>query len=123
MNGSVLLVEDEYLLSEATRQDLEDLGLQVVCAGDCDSGWEALNADPAIEVLITDIRTPGQLDGWELARRARDLRPQLSVIYVSGYSADEPQPVPDSVFLKKPYWFAQLREALEGFGVATRPTG
>ena len=117
MNRRVLLVEDEYLLCEATREDLEDLGLEVVCASDCDAGWDTFNADRHIDVLITDIRTPAQRDGWELAREARLAQPQLHVIYVSGYSASEPRPVAGGVFLQKPYRLTQLQEALVRFGV------
>jgi CheY-like chemotaxis protein len=114
---TALLVEDEFLLREATRDDLEELGLSVVCARDCDEGWDLLNTADEIQVLVTDIRTPGQRDGWVLAGQARELRPTLCVIYVSGYSADQPQPVPGAIFLKKPYRFQELRAALVDLGV------
>ena len=44
------------------------------------------------------------------------------MIHASGYSSEEPQPVWHVAFLMKPCRFIQLREALEGFGVAMRPT-
>lgn len=117
MKSTVLLVEDEPLLSEATAQDLEDMGLNVLCARDCDEGWRILTAEPATVALVTDIRTPGELDGWGLAIRARHLRPVLPVIYVSGFSAEEPQPVSGSLFLKKPYRVSELQDALTSVGV------
>ena len=114
----VLLVEDEPLLSEMTRNDLEDLGFSTVCAADAGEAIEVLQHQGHARVLITDIRMPGEFDGWELARRARALRPDLLVIYISGYSADAPQPVAGSVFLKKPYRLSEVQDALTRLGVS-----
>lgn len=109
----VLLVEDEILLREATREDLCDLGYDPVCASRADEAWEILKNDTPLDALITDIRMPGDWDGWELARQARALRPKLGVIYVSGYSDAQAQPVEGAVYLKKPYRFDDIRVALE----------
>ena len=112
MNAKVLFVEDEYLLREATREDLEELGLTTTCVCDCDEGWTVLTSDAQIDVLLTDIRTPGHLDGWQLARQAREIRPDLRVIYISGYSANGLQLVPGGKLLQKPYRFDELKAAL-----------
>ncbi len=117
MKPIVLLVEDEPLLREMTKNDLEDLGYEPVCARDADEALAVLGNGQDPRVLITDIRMAGACDGWELARRARKLHPQLDVIYISGYSADEPQPVPGSVFVKKPYRLHEIEEALASFGL------
>jgi CheY-like chemotaxis protein len=117
MTATILLVEDEPLLREMTREDLEDLGYVAICAGDCEDAWPKLKAERTIELLITDIRMPGDCDGWELARRARALRPDLAVIYISGYSADQPQPVPGGIFVKKPYRLRDIEQALAQLGV------
>lgn len=116
MKPVILLVEDEPLLREMTKSDLEDLGHRTLCARDADEALQALGRDQPIGVLITDIRMAGVCDGWELARRARRFRPELGVIYISGYSADEPQPVPGSVFLKKPYRLQEVEDALARIG-------
>jgi CheY-like chemotaxis protein len=116
----ILLVEDEFLLREATCEDLRELGFEAVCASQAAEAWDLLSLDPTIAGLITDIRMPGEWDGWELARRARGTRPELPVIYVSGFSEGEPQPVPGSVFLKKPYRFNEIRDALLQVGVGAR---
>lgn len=79
---------------------------------------EVLATGDRPDILITDIRMPGSCDGWKLARRARELCPELFVIYISGYSAEEPQPVPGSIFLKKPYRFREVEEALKRFGTS-----
>jgi CheY-like chemotaxis protein len=117
MKMVILLVEDEFLLREVTKGDLADLGYCTVCAKDAEEAFQALESDERIGIMITDIRMPGNWDGWELARRARVLRPDLSVIYVSGYSADEPQPVPGSIFIKKPYRLEEIERALAQFGL------
>jgi CheY-like chemotaxis protein len=113
----ILLVEDEALLLEMTRADLEDLGFEVICASNADGALEVLHAGTSISALLTDIRMPGMHDGWELARRARDLRPGLPVLYASGFSANTPQPVPGSIFLQKPYRLPDIEKALEALSV------
>ncbi len=117
MKPTILLVEDEPLLREMTKSDLEDLGYSTICTRDADEALAVLGADYRPDVLITDIRMPGSCDGWKLARRAREFCPDLFVIYISGYSADEPQPVPGSIFLKKPYRFREVEDALQQFGI------
>lgn len=112
MPAKILLVEDEFLLREATCEDLRELGFDAVCAAEAAEAWELLESDPSIAGLITDIRMPGEWDGWELARKARAARPELPVIYVSGFSEGPRQPVSNSVFLKKPYRFEDIRSAL-----------
>lgn len=113
MNKSVLLVEDEVLLREATSEDLQDLGYEAICAQSAAEAWDILQTGVQLVALITDIRMPGDWDGWELARQARALRPQLGVIYVSGYSEAQHQPVEGGVYLKKPYRFDDIRAALD----------
>lgn len=113
MQGAILLVEDEFLLREATSEDLRELGYEPVCAARADEAWDILLSDTELAGLITDIRMPGEWDGWELARRARSLRPELAVIYVSGFSDTAIDPVPGGVFLKKPYRFDDIKRLLD----------
>jgi CheY-like chemotaxis protein len=120
VTAKILLVEDEFLLREATLEDLRELGFDAVCAAEAAEAWEMLEEDSTIAGLITDIRMPGDWDGWELARQARAARPDLAVIYVSGFSDGTPQPVPGSVFLKKPYRFDDIRDALAQVGAAPK---
>jgi CheY-like chemotaxis protein len=58
-----------------------------------------------VDVLFTDINLPGGTDGATLARRARELWPDLPVVYASGRvnMLDSPMRVPDSMFVAKPY--------------------
>lgn len=111
-DAKVLLVEDEMLLRELTRAELADSGFDVTCACNGSEARVVLEHDRPFEFLITDIRMPGEPDGWQLARDARVIQPGIRVIYISGYSG-EGELVPGGVFLKKPYRFQDLESALE----------
>ena len=76
-----------------------------------------LQARREIDLLFTDIRLPGALDGWRLAEDARAMRPGLPVIYATGYTAEPPRQVPGSVFLKKPYRPSAVLKAMHELGV------
>ncbi len=71
------------------------------------SGVEAiacLDGGATFDIVLTDVRMPGQ-DGWSVARRARELRPGIPVIYISGDRTNDDwraQGVPDSVMFAKP---------------------
>jgi DNA-binding LytR/AlgR family response regulator len=64
-----------------------------------------LRDDDTVDALFTDINLPGNLDGWSLAQKAREMRPDLAVLYASGRWAaiDEARAVKDGVFIPKPY--------------------
>jgi CheY-like chemotaxis protein len=100
----VLLVEDEFLISEWVAESLEERGFAVRCAGNAAEALRHLNSAP-VDVLFTDINLPGEMDGLALARRARELLPDLPVVYASGrVNVLDPQArVPRSTFVPKPY--------------------
>ncbi len=82
----ILLVDDEPLLTEICQQMLEHLGYRVTVRSHGVEALAAFKADPArYDLLLTDYAMPS-LDGLELARRARALRPDLPVILVTGFS-------------------------------------
>jgi len=107
----VLYAEDDPAVRDLGVDALQEGGFGVVAVG---SGGEALRelerTDVVFKALVTDIDLPGGINGWEVARRARERHPELPVIYVSGGSADEwaAQGVPNSVMLQKPFALAQL---------------
>jgi CheY-like chemotaxis protein len=99
----VLIVEDEILirmlLSEALRQE----GYAVIEAANADEALLVLHASPNPDVLITDVRMPGTVDGFELAAYVRRTRPALKVIITSGHAgADGARGLADA-FHPKPY--------------------
>jgi CheY-like chemotaxis protein len=87
----ILLVDDEELVRSLAVEILSSSGYDVVSAVDGDSALLALRRDNSISLLITDIKMPGALDGWALARHAKAMRPELRVIYMTGYYTLPPE--------------------------------
>lgn len=111
----ILLVEDEPFVLLVAQDALQAGGYAVVPA---QAASDALNVlDTRIDELsglITDIRLPGGSNGWEIARHARELKPDLPVVYVTADSAADwtSKGVPHSVVVQKPYAGAQLLTAI-----------
>jgi YesN/AraC family two-component response regulator len=99
---TVLIVEDEDLVREIALVEFEDAGFRVVEAATGEAAIAHLSLTP-IDLLFTDIRLPGKVDGWQVARRARELHPGLAVIYASGFPGDAIDVVPGGRFVRKPY--------------------
>ncbi len=72
------------------------------------------SAAQVLSALVTDIRLQDEKDGWEVARRGRELNPTLPVVYMSGDSALDhtSQGVPHSVMVQKPFAAAQIVTAV-----------
>jgi CheY-like chemotaxis protein len=100
----VLFVEDEFFIREWIAQSLAEQGFAVESVTNAADAINHITRAP-IDVLLTDINLPGGMDGAALARRARELRPDLAVIYASAHAASLRQEtrVPGSVILPKPY--------------------
>lgn len=109
--GNILLVEDEEHLREANADYLGSLGYTVICAG---SGAEALTlarANDDIDLVISDVVMPN-MNGRQLAEKLREFRPEMEVLFISGYADDvvlragiSRQGTP---FLQKPFSLAAL---------------
>ena len=74
--------------------------------------------------LITDINLLGRFDGWEVAKRARQINPDIPVIYMTGAAAEDwaSRGVPNSLLLQKPFAPAQIVIAVAQMLNATPPT-
>jgi CheY-like chemotaxis protein len=110
----LLVVEDEALLMMVAEESLEEAGYQVIAASSGEEAIALLEARHAeIRGLVTDVHL-GTLSGWDVARRGRELVPDLPVVYVSGGHVHEwtSQGVPQSVMIQKPYALAQLVTAI-----------
>src|SRR5215203_2917052 len=103
----VLVVEDEWLVRELIVGELLDAGFDVV---EAESGEAALARyhEHNPDVLFTDIRLPGQIDGWDVAERCRASNSDLPVVYATGYSPTEHRLVPGPVLISKPYTCARV---------------
>jgi len=102
---SVLVVEDEVLISNLVADALSASGFLVHEVTTADEALEYMDSGAAIDVLFTDINLPGGMNGAELAARAREMRPEMPIVYASGrYKLSEIAPlVPRSLFMAKPY--------------------
>jgi len=114
----VLVVEDEQLLREMVEPALADAGYSVLLAH---NGSEALkyleereSEEAALRALVTDVRLGPGPSGWEIAKRARELHPEIPVVYVTGAAAAEwsSKGVPNSLIIQKPFAPAQVVTAV-----------
>jgi CheY-like chemotaxis protein len=100
----VLLVEDEFLISEWVAEALSEQGFAVQTVTNAADALQHLASVP-VDVLFTDINLPGGMDGAALARRAREMRPDLPVVYASARATllKQDARVPGSIVVPKPY--------------------
>jgi CheY-like chemotaxis protein len=120
--ASVLLVEDEPLISDIAAEALTEQGFEVAAVSTAREALHRLRAAPPIDILFTDVDLPGEIDGAMLARRARELRPDLPVIYTSGRqrALDRLNPVEGAMFVAKPYDPFNVGRMLQYLVVARR---
>jgi CheY-like chemotaxis protein len=100
---TILVVEDEILIRLMIADALRSHGLFVVEAASADEAAAVLNSSASIDLLFTDVRTPGTLDGFALAARMRSLRPNLKVVVASGHALARDFPRSIDAFFSKPY--------------------
>ena len=101
----VLIVEDEFLLAEMIADALRDHGFEVRIVANATDALRHLASGQPCDVLFTDINLHDRVDGAQLSRLARELRPRLPVVYASGAvsSLEQLQAVPGACFISKPY--------------------
>src|SRR5690349_20014223 len=83
MTHLVLVVDDDPAVLEVITEMLEDLGCEVTSAAAGSDALDKLSKNERISILITDINMP-EMDGHELAERARRIRPSLKILQLSG---------------------------------------
>jgi len=108
----ILLVEDEEGVRVFTAEVLRELGFDVLEASDGPSALALLRRDPHVALLLTDVGLPGGLNGRQVAEQARELRPELRVLFTTGYArqafAGDGSLGPGYGLLRKPYLRAEV---------------
>ncbi|MCR6503059.1 response regulator [Shinella sp. CPCC 101442] len=84
--NTILVVDDEPLVRMVAVEILEELGYFVLEAGDGPSALKVLSARPDIDLLVTDVGLPNGMNGRQLADAVRATRPELNVLFVTGYA-------------------------------------
>lgn len=110
----ILLVEDEPDLQLMMSQVLVTQGYEVSCASSGEDALKILRTCQGIDLMITDIVMPGGIGGFELAATARKIRPNLPLIYMSGYAGfiDEQEMTAHAPLLRKPTPPSELSAAI-----------
>ncbi|HEX4171436.1 MAG TPA: PAS domain S-box protein [Acetobacteraceae bacterium] len=83
---TILIVDDEPTVRMLVTEVLEELGYAAIEAADGVSGLKVLQSDVRIDLLITDVGLPGGVNGRQMTDAARQVRPELKVLFITGYA-------------------------------------
>lgn len=83
---NVLIVDDEPMIRMLVMETISDLGYTALEAGDSATGLKILQSDVQIDLLVSDVGLPGGLNGRQMADAARQVRPELKVLFITGYA-------------------------------------
>jgi DNA-binding response OmpR family regulator len=112
----VMVVEDDQSIQNIVEEALSEGGFGIAMASSGEEAVGLLDAGKGkYRALVTDINLgPDNMDGWEVARLAREINPEFPVVYTSGDSASDwaSKGVPNSIMLAKPFAPAQLVTAV-----------
>ncbi|HEY7638588.1 MAG TPA: MHYT domain-containing protein [Steroidobacteraceae bacterium] len=127
---AILLVEDDASVAAVTEMMLTDLGHKVHRAANADEALRIVWSDAALDVMLSDVVMPGDMNGVELAKQAATFRSNLRILLTSGYAGDS---LDESLaqgawpFLRKPFLSTELAEALANLAPGprddSRPSG
>jgi PAS domain S-box-containing protein len=110
-SGTVLLVEDNPEVASVSTALLEQLGYTVRKVADADAALREIERD-GIDLVFSDIIMPGKMDGLGLARRLKEIRPEVPILLATGYSDAAVNVRGHFPILRKPYEIHQLSDAI-----------
>lgn len=119
--ATILIVEDEVLVRWAIADHLQECGFKILTASNAEEAIEAVQKyDPKIDLVFSDVRMPGAMDGFALAAWMRQRRPDVAIILTSGHAQarDAARELCEQVgeIIRKPYDFdavvARIEQAL-----------
>jgi CheY-like chemotaxis protein len=111
----ILVVEDEWLLRAFIADHLREAGCEVVEAANAETAVAILADGHDIDVVFTDIRLGGILNGWDVGEHARIRAADMPVLYTSGNPVTPRRDVAGSVYFSKPYDPGDILEACQRF--------
>ena len=112
-SGTVLLVEDEPMVRSVAERALTRHGYTVITADNGEDALEIIARNEPIDLLISDVVMPG-MDGPTIVREARQSRPDLKILFMSGYAEEQLRKsidIENVAFLPKPFSVTDLAEA------------
>jgi DNA-binding response OmpR family regulator len=121
----IMVVEDEQLIRNLVEEALSDGGFEPSISASGEEAVTLLRGNRNhYRALVTDINLLGRIDGWEVARQAREIDPTFPVVYMTGAAADQwaSHGVPNSILLTKPFAPAQLVTAISNLLNSSTPT-
>lgn len=110
----VLIVEDEAIIQLEIETALQESGFKTDTSATGKAAIAKLEASPDIRALITDVNLGNAITGWDVARRARELFPDLPIVYATSVTSAEwsANGVPNSIMISKPFVPAQIITAI-----------
>jgi CheY-like chemotaxis protein len=116
----VLVVEDEILIRLLITEELRDHGFTVMAANNADAAKAVLDAGNEVDLIFSDVRLPGAMNGVELARYVQSRYPGLPVILTSADVGSEVRAV-STHFVPKPYRILEVAKLISAtLGLAGR---
>lgn len=112
VKSTILVVEDEFVIRMMLTEQLEEIGYAVIGASDADEALSKMNATLP-QLMITDIRMPGSIDGLGLLKKVREIHVTLPVIIVSAHLNYLDAIDRRTVFCMKPYKFSEIARNVE----------
>ncbi|WP_231752215.1 MULTISPECIES: ATP-binding protein [unclassified Pseudomonas] len=124
---AVLVVDDEPNVRTLVTEVLQEMGLNTLEAAEGPSGLRILDSDAHLDLLISDIGLPGGMNGRQLADAAREKRPSLRVLFITGYAEssvlDRSNTMSDYEVLTKPFTITDLEEKVRSMLEPGQDTG
>ncbi len=122
---TVLVVDDEPTVRMLVTEVLEDLGYTAIEAADGPAGLKVLRSDVRIDLLVTDVGLPGGMNGRQVADAGRAVRPELKVLFITGYAENavlgHGHLDPGMHVLTKPFAMEALASRIRGMITEGRP--
>ena len=121
----ILVIEDDPPIQIVVEDALTDGGFEPAIAPSGEEAVTLLKGNKnKYRALITDINLRGRIDGWEVAKRAREIHPEFPILYITAANADQwpSHGVPNSILLTKPFAPAQLVTAVSQLLNSGTPT-